>query len=193
MKIQSVSDIITNSSSEVFIVQTDLTREELLKYMESWKFPDDKYYEEEGFSGMGGHLDICDNETIHEYGNEPSYPYLPKGYLAVDIDWAKKCTIKRMFEEFNVVDAEYDLVIDKNTKKAKRAARRDEKLADDEEIRLQGQGITDKAALKYYQQQYDELYPTIVHIHNKKNREKSLRLLEYYEAEIKYYKKVTNS
>ena len=122
--IQSIADIITNSSSEVFIVQTDKTWQELEDLIESWQL-DDKY---EG-SGMGRIIEVYDSKRPYSdeayisdtHKGQPHMPWIPEGHLAVHIDWGLKQRINKLFEDFNVVDSEdCDLILDHTTMKCRR-------------------------------------------------------------------------
>lgn len=48
IKIQSVSDIITNSSSEVYLIKTEISKEQLRemwdRQLEEWKVREEKWY-----------------------------------------------------------------------------------------------------------------------------------------------------
>lgn len=82
MKIKSISDVITNSSDEVYIIKTDKTAQEILDELLSIKDP------KEGCSGMGGILNV---ETHDDYvGNDLNYAHenikIPKGFAFATID-----------------------------------------------------------------------------------------------------------
>ena len=114
IKLQSTSDIITNSSSVVFLCK-NTTNKSLSKlkqfieeYTESHYFRGD--WEEfenlsdkdqyNWFSGLGGSLDIYsyedypDNEIFKNLKN-------PENYLIVDTDWSHYATIKWITENLN--------------------------------------------------------------------------------------------
>lgn len=80
IKIKSISDIITNSSSECFTIKTDKTPKEYFAYLMSLKNGRDTC------SGDEGKLIICNNSNC--CSNEYSYtkPFLPNGYLHIEID-----------------------------------------------------------------------------------------------------------
>lgn len=122
--IQSMSDMITNSSSEVFIVQTDKTWQELEDLIKSWHL-DDK---DEG-SGMGRCIEVYDSKRPYPdkgYNSDalkelPHLPWIPDGHLAVHIDWGLKQRINKLFEDFNVVDSEdCNLILDHTTMKTRK-------------------------------------------------------------------------
>ena len=119
--IQSISDIITNSSSEVFLVKTDKTPREIIEELKY--FAPNSYYDNEigelrenSCSGMGGELTAYNNKTISEYDLKyqyencingvvrPKYEYLPEGYLYVDIDWGFVSKIHYLIKNYNVLD-----------------------------------------------------------------------------------------
>jgi hypothetical protein len=102
IKIQSMSDIITNSSSEVFIIETVKTWQEVQEEIKSWGLEKD----EDG-SGMGQYCEVFDNKRHYpgeafDFG-EPLFPWLGKNHLAIDIDWSRKKTIDRIFKEMSEI------------------------------------------------------------------------------------------
>lgn len=132
MKIQSVADIITNSSSEVFVIQSDKTWEELEGIMDSWNLDDD-------WSGMGGCLDVYDNKRpyVGKVSNpdEPWAKWCPEGHLVIHIDWKMNRHIDKIFEEFNVVDSDTcNLVRDKKSGKTRRFNYDEKSLQENEEF-----------------------------------------------------------
>lgn len=117
IKLQSTSDIITNSSSEVFLCK-NTTNKSLSKlkqfieeYTESNYFRGDwKEFENVSdksqynwFSGTGGSLDIYSYE---DHPDDVIFKNLenPENYLIVDTDWNHYATIKWITENLN---AEY--------------------------------------------------------------------------------------
>ena len=126
IRIQSVSDIITNSSSEVFLCQNNTTMSlQKLKYflyeynisnqftgsLETWQkmSPEERdKYDTSG--GMGGFLEIY---TYNELGDDywlkkhmEEHWDNPKQYLVVDTDWCHKATIAWIIENLNAVNVE---------------------------------------------------------------------------------------
>lgn len=124
--IQSASDIITNSSSEVFLCQNNTTmsiqelKDFLYEYNRSNQFTEDwetwrKMSQEERDmydrgSGTGGFLDIClydeldDDHWLKElikrhYDN-------PKQCLVVDTDWGHNATIAWITENLNAINVD---------------------------------------------------------------------------------------
>ena len=59
LKIQSFGDLITNSSSEVFVIASNDPWKEVEKAMESWDIKDD------GGSGMGMCLEVYDSHRAY--------------------------------------------------------------------------------------------------------------------------------
>lgn len=127
IKIQSASDIITNSSSEVFLCQNNTTmsmqelKDFLYEYNKSNQFTGDwetwrKMSQEERnkyntSGGMGGFLEICSYDELDDdywlkklinehYDN-------PEQYLVVDTDWWNYATIAWITENLNAVYADY--------------------------------------------------------------------------------------
>lgn len=126
IRIQSASDIITNSSSEVFLCQNNTTMSlQELKYFlyeynisnqftgswETWQkmSPEERdKYDTSG--GMGGFLEIY---TYNELGDDywlkkhiEEHCDNPKQYLVVDTDWCHKATIAWIIENLNAVNVE---------------------------------------------------------------------------------------
>jgi hypothetical protein len=108
IKIQSFSDIITNSSSEVFLVKTTASKKDFEEEL--------RKLEDDGCSGMGGSLLVADNQTTisEEYDGEflldnkdpddLSYPDMPDGFLIIDTDWNKDVLIKYINEKYSTVN-----------------------------------------------------------------------------------------
>jgi hypothetical protein len=124
--IQSASDIITNSSSEVFLCQNNTTmsiqelKDFLYEYNRSNQFTGDwetwqkmspeerDKYDTSG--GMGGFLEICSYDELDDdywlkklinecYDN-------PKQYLVVDTDWCHNATIAWITENLNAINTD---------------------------------------------------------------------------------------
>lgn len=125
IKLQSVSDIITNSSSEVFLCtnNTEMTidqlKEFIYEYNRSNKFEGDwntwlKMSQEERdkydtSGGMGGFLDVCTYEDLEEgYWLKHHIETFdnPEKYLIVDTDWCHKATIKWITENLNAINVD---------------------------------------------------------------------------------------
>lgn len=98
IKIRSVSDVITNSSSEAFLIRTyGKTPAELKAEFEA--------FGDEACSGMGGELEVYNEvELTGEFGE--GYENLPKDFAIVDIDSAKTSLRQHLFDHYWVVDAE---------------------------------------------------------------------------------------
>lgn len=121
IKIQSASDIITNSSSEVFLCQnnTEMTIDQLKDFIfeynrshrfdGSWKDRQKLTKEEEeqfDFSGgMGGFLEVWSYEDCIR--DEPYFKYEfnnldnPHNYIIVDTDWCHNATINWILKNLN--------------------------------------------------------------------------------------------
>ena len=126
ISIQSASDIITNSSSEVFLCQNNTTmsmqelKDFLYEYNRSNQFTGDwetwqKMSQEERNDydmggGMGGFLEICtydelrDGHWLKEHIEE--HCDNPKQYLVVDTDWCHYATIAWITENLNAINAD---------------------------------------------------------------------------------------
>lgn len=97
MKVRGKTDVITNSSSEVFIVRTDVKPSRLRHLLEQMKT------EETMFSGEGGLIECFNNETeVNDYPwdwDDPEqehysekylhkpFRFMPQDYVAVHIDY----------------------------------------------------------------------------------------------------------
>lgn len=120
IKIQSASDIITNSSSEVFLCQnnTEMTIDQLkdfiFEYNRSHQFEgswEDRQAltekEQQQFDfcgGMGGFLEVwsyedCKRENTMEYYFKGLDN--PDNYILVDTDWCHNATINWICEHLN--------------------------------------------------------------------------------------------
>lgn len=126
IQIQSASDIITNSSSEVFLCQNNTTmslqelKDFLYEYNRSNQFTGDwetwqKMSQEERdkydtSGGMGGFLEIYtydelrDNCWLKEYIEK--HCDKPNQYLVVDTDWCHNATIAWIIENLNAINAD---------------------------------------------------------------------------------------
>lgn len=125
IKIQSVSDIITNSSSEVFLCQNNTTmsiqelKDFLYEYNKSNKFTGDwdawqKMSQEERnkhntSGGMGGFLEIYTYDELNDnywLKDHIKKHYDPKQCLLVDTDWCHNATIAWITENLNAINIE---------------------------------------------------------------------------------------
>ena len=79
MKIKSITDVVTNSSSEVFVIKTGMTKKELQKIL--LEITKDCI----GCSGMGGIMDIHTNQSPEEDGLD--WEWLPEDCLGLHIDY----------------------------------------------------------------------------------------------------------
>lgn len=103
--LQSVSDIITNSSSEVFIISGDsYDRKQIVNYLK-------KAIDKEECSGVGGDCDL----KLLEKKELLAYPYrleitpekyanLSGPFIRVDVDWARKKSIEWIKSHFTVIE-----------------------------------------------------------------------------------------
>lgn len=123
--IQSASDIITNSSSEVFLCQnnTDMSIQELKNFLyeynranqftgdwETWQKMSlkerDKY---DRSSGTGGFLDICSYDELDDYWLKKDIKKHydnPEQCLVIDTDWCHNATIAWITENLNAINAD---------------------------------------------------------------------------------------
>ena len=124
--IQSASDIITNSSSEVFLCQnnTVMSMQELKDFLyeynrsnqftgdwETWqKMSQEERNDYDMGGGMGGFLEICtydelrDDHWLKEHIEE--HCDNPKQYLVVDTDWCHYATIAWITENLNAINTD---------------------------------------------------------------------------------------
>lgn len=117
--IQSVSDIITNSSSEVFLCQntTNMTMEQLVDFIYeynrqhqfegSWQdwlaLSDDERDQYDSSSGTGGMLEVVSYEKGKDDWPRIYFEGLsnPEQYLMVDTDWNNRATIDWICDNLN--------------------------------------------------------------------------------------------
>ena len=137
MKIKSILNVITNSSSETFIIRT---RGKSIGEI----YRDLSKHDEGRASGEGGMLEIynCTYKDNGDYSYEPYWNKLSPDFAFIDIDWAKKDTIKYLKKNYDVLPAETE-----------------DLLEDDDFYRHEAKLLKDYAT--YYQQVkewYDDLY-----------------------------------
>lgn len=125
IKIQSVSDVITNSSSEVFLCKnnTEMTTAQLKEFIyeynrsnqydgdwETWqKMSQEERNKYDHGGGMGGFLDICTYNDLEDgYWLKDHIESLGDvdKYLIVDTDWCHNATIKWITENLNAVNTD---------------------------------------------------------------------------------------
>lgn len=125
IKIQSVSDIITNSSSEVFLCQnnTNMAMNELVEFIYEYNrqhqydgpWEDFRHMTREELEkydtggGMGGFLEVI---TMDNAEDDWQKRYLkkaknPSTALLVDTDWCHRATIKWIKENLNATNTDY--------------------------------------------------------------------------------------
>lgn len=79
MKIKSITDVISNSSDEVYIYKSNANPKKVLQDLRKILGPD------HATSGMGGILEVVSDVNDFTYPIE-AYMGFPKGYLFMDID-----------------------------------------------------------------------------------------------------------
>lgn len=79
MKIKCITDTITNSSSEIFVIKTDITEQKLRKIL--LEITKDCI----GCSGEGGVMNIHTNQSLEEDGL--NWEWLQKGCFGLHIDY----------------------------------------------------------------------------------------------------------
>jgi len=181
LKIQSVGDIITNSSSEVFVIKCEDSWEEVEKDILSWKLQDQ-------CSGMGGEISVYDNKRPYDTESsskyeDPLYPWLAEGYLAVDIDWNMKKHIDKLFKKYDVVGSEEaDLIYNTQSKKYRRFTDEDRKkgISQEESILLAGGGEILKMQKEYYSNLMKESEEAINKIYGMDEAKKAHKLWSDY-------------
>lgn len=137
IKVQSISDLITNSSSEVFKVKSDLDIDTIKGIIETGE---KNYGALDHCSGMGGDISIENWEYMYQEWLKWEVPenkrqyYTPeiwslhyneslddlKSSVWIDIDWDREGTIKFILDTFWVTDCDHDweyMQIDPETKK----------------------------------------------------------------------------
>lgn len=139
IKIQSTSDLITNSSSEVFVVKANgFSFEEIKELIESgakaryevyrkdWDNNCRKKWDQlekedlDGCSGTGGDLDVMGwkemfnnrkewdpDYTVEEFTEDEGVDVDSLDqYAWIDIDWARRGTIRFIYDNFEVVESD---------------------------------------------------------------------------------------
>ena len=119
IQIQSVSDIITNSSSEVFLCQntTNMTIEQLIDFIyeynrqhqfegswEEWlALSNNERDQYDSQSGTGGMLEVVSYEEVKNEWQNIYFTGLsnPEQYLMVDTDWNNRATINWICDNLN--------------------------------------------------------------------------------------------
>lgn len=118
IKLQSINDIITNSSSEVLLChnQTGFSIKELIDFIElfhkehqvtDWEEfrklskEEQEQYDYQG--GMGGDFSIYTYEEAKGTWFEDEFEGLkdPENYIAVDTDWCHRATINWLIDNLN--------------------------------------------------------------------------------------------
>lgn len=137
MKIKSIINVITNSSSETFLIRT---RGKSVNEI----YRDLSEHDEGHASGEGGMLEIY-NSTAKDDGDYSCDPYwnkLSPDFAFIDIDWAKRDTIEYLKENYAIFPEETKGLLD-----------------DDNFYRHEAELLKDYAA--YYQQVkewYEDIY-----------------------------------
>ena len=99
MKIAGIVDVITNSSSETFMIKSEgMSREEVQNLLEELG--------DLGCSGMGGELTVLDNKSHSEYF--PGLDNLPDNIFLIDVDLAKKSVLKFIIDCLFIIDTPED-------------------------------------------------------------------------------------
>ena len=97
MKIKSITDVVTNSSSEVYVIKTGMTEKEFRKIL--LEITKDCI----GCSGMGGIMDIHTNQSPEEDGLD--WEWLPEDCLGLHIDYGYD--LKKIKEHLESLGCEY--------------------------------------------------------------------------------------
>ena len=97
MKIKSITDVVTNSSSEVYVIKTGMTEKEFRKIL--LEITKDCI----GCSGMGGIMDIHTNQSPEENGLD--WEWLPEDCLGLHIDYGYD--LKKIKEHLESLGCEY--------------------------------------------------------------------------------------
>lgn len=106
-RIRSKTDVITNSSSEVFIFRNyGKSVADILKDLES--------IDSGKCSGMGGELSIYDNTSPANKDWGDTYDWIPEGWSMLDIDEAKDDVIDYLLKNYYVIDSDYFYIKDDN-------------------------------------------------------------------------------
>ena len=111
LEVQSMSDIITNSSSEVFLVETEKSAKEIFDEILSWgillSINRSGEAGDEWCSGTGGEICVKDNKSVYTTYNYPPDAHKPRpakwiedNKVLIDIDWSRRDTIEKIEETF---------------------------------------------------------------------------------------------
>lgn len=98
MKIKSITNVITNSSSEVFLIRTyGKTPQQILKELEA--------HDNGQASGMGGDISVYNSKLPRKaiYGEGSWYYSLDPDFAIIDIDHAKRDTIEWILANYFVI------------------------------------------------------------------------------------------
>jgi hypothetical protein len=80
-RIKNITDVITNSSNEVFIFKSTANPEEVLKDLKDILGP------HHDCSGMGGVLEVVSSPNLEGFSYKDAYEGFPEGYLLTNIDY----------------------------------------------------------------------------------------------------------
>lgn len=104
-RIKSRTDVITNSSSEVFVFRNyGKSVDDILQDLES--------IDSKKCSGMGGELSVYDNTSPKNKEWDESYEWIPDGWSMLDIDEAKDDVIDYLLKNYYVIDSDYFYIKD---------------------------------------------------------------------------------
>jgi hypothetical protein len=105
VSLQSVGDVITNSSSEVFVIAGDAhDKKQIINVCKS-------FIEQEGSSGIGGEctVKLLERKELlaHPYRHGitvEKYKGLPGPFIVIDIDWNREMSIEWIKGHFDIIE-----------------------------------------------------------------------------------------
>lgn len=128
IRIQSIADIITNSSSEVFVIEAqDTSKEEIQHWIEDSIREMERNGEEVHYSGMGFDVTVYDKnfqlDPKESLDFSSGYQWLPEDCYVIDIDCGMYETLaNKISNKFKILDVlEGNLAIDASTESIKGA------------------------------------------------------------------------
>ena len=178
LEIQSIGDIITNSSSETFVIEAPgMSREDVRDLIEDTIREMTANGEEVSYSGDGGSREVYDSTTKSKYDDHSRFPFLPDGFYMVDIDWSLGKSIwpnvKKKASTIKAIDVDDGMiVVDGNTGETRDIAMfvEDDGLPEDCFITTGGKWVAERSA-EYYGKVIEETLKEVEELERTTSRE----------------------